>query len=182
MSNVLEPVPTTPTTPAPAAQLANRYTGDAQEWLARLRAMAEAFPDETDPRPLTRGEISIARQTSLTALEKAAVFAEATPQFSAAVAVVNELRDAISFEVAYVGVIDQARSMARRIELAILRRKLKASRAARALYRMGKSFTTADVGDSVKPLLGDMKRALVPTRRKKLVAPPTEVAVTVSPK
>ena len=72
MSNVLE-------TPAPAAPLPNRFTTDAHERMTRLRTMAAEFPAESDATPLTRSELNVARRTSVSALEKAAVFAEAVP-------------------------------------------------------------------------------------------------------
>lgn len=168
MSNVLSP--TTPTA-AEDTPVANRFTPDAQERVARLRLMAAEFPDETEPRPLTSAELRTARNTTVAALEKAALFAEAAPVVGG-VANVPELRDAIAFELAYGGVRDEAASLARRIELAILRRKLKAVRATRGLYRVAKGFVTVDAGDAVRTHLAEMKRTLVPPRRRKSAAVP----------
>jgi hypothetical protein len=156
-------------TPAPEP-IPNGFTPDAQERMARLRAMAAEFPDEPDPRPLTPAEIRLARQTTATALEKTAVFAEAAPGVGNPVTSAAELRDAIAFELAYSGVRDQARALARHIDLAILRRKLKAVRSARGLYRMAKGYVTLDVGEPVRPHVADMKRTFTRPRRKKLSA------------
>jgi hypothetical protein len=168
MSTVIEPA-----TGATVAQepVANRFTPDAQERMARLRAMAAEFPDVSDPKELTSAEKRIARQTSAAALEKAAVFAEAGPAVGAPTTNTAEMRDAIAFELAYSGVRDEARDLTRRIDEAILRRKLKAVREARGLNRMAQSYATLDVGEPVRARVADMKRAFTP-RRKKLTAPP----------
>jgi hypothetical protein len=90
-----------------------------------------------------------------------------------AVADAAELRDAIACELAYAGVRDEARIMARDVDHAILRRKLKAVKLTRGLYRMGKGFVTLDAGDSFRPHVRDMGATLVPRRRRKS-APPAE--------
>lgn len=159
-------------TPAPEP-IPNGFTPDAQERMARLRAMAVQFPDEEDPRPLTAAEIRLARQTTPAALEKVAVFAEAAPGVGAPVTSAAELREAIAFELAYTGVRDEARALARHVDLAILRRKLKAVKSARGLYRMAKGYVTLDVGEPVRPHVADMKRTLTRARRKR-VSPETE--------
>ena len=146
--------------------VANRFTPDAQDRVARLRAWAADFPDEKDSRALTRNEILVARITTPAALEKAALFAEAAPEISNSFVDVVDFRDAIAFELAYGGVRDEALAVARRIDHAILRRKLKASLTARGLYRLAKGYVTMDAGDAVRPHLSEMKRALVrPPRR-----------------
>ena len=164
MSNVLVPEPAQ--TPA-----ANRFTPDAQERIARLRAMAAEFPDASEPQTLTEKDIRLARQTSVAALEKAALFAEAAPGMGAPVTNVSELREAIAFEIAYGGVRDEARALARNVEHAILRRKLKAAKTARGLFKIAKGYVTLDVGDPVKPHVDEMKRSLTRARRKKPSAP-----------
>ncbi len=159
--------------------VSNRFTPDAQERVARLRAMAAEFPDEKDPRPLTPAEIRLARITTPAALEKAALFAEAAPGLSTSIADVTDLREAIAFELAYGGMRDEALSVARRVDHAILRRKLKAVRTARGLYRIAKGYVTLDRGDTVRTHLGEMKRTLVRVPRRKRNAagtPPEEVA------
>ena len=172
MSNVLNPTGPPETETAPVA---NRFTPDAQERVARLRLMAEEFPDESDPRPLTSAERRLARQTSAAALEKAALFAEATPGVGGGIANGDELREAIAFELAYGGVRDEAAALARRVEMAILRRKLKAVRLTRGLYRVAKGFITIDAGDAVRTHVEEMKRTLVrPRRRKPAPAPASE--------
>jgi hypothetical protein len=162
---------TTPESPGPAVEPANKYTPDAQSRMTQLRDMAEVFPDETDPKALTPADVRLARTTSLSMLENAAVFVEAAPAIATAMADTVELRDAIAFELAYGGVRDEARSLARRIDLAILRRKLRAAKAARGLYRVAKGFVTVDAGDAVRTHVSDIKRSLVPRRRRKTVAP-----------
>jgi len=170
MSNV-------PDIPGPAKEPANKFTPDAQERMTRLRTMAAEFPDEVDPKPLTPAELRLARSTSAAALENAAVLVEAAPAVGDAVAADPvELRDAIAFELAYGGVRDEARVLARRIDLAIARRKLKAAKAARGLYRVAKGVVTVDAGDSVRPHVTEMKQALRGRRRKKPAAAPVPVA------
>jgi hypothetical protein len=154
---------------------ANRFTPDAQERMSHLRIIAAEFPDEADPKPLTPAEIRLARSTSAAMLENAAVFVEAAPTVGGGVADVVELRDAIAFELAYGGVRDEARALARRIDLAIMRRKLKAARAARGVYRVAKGFVTIDAGDAVRTHVADMKRALK-TRRRRNAAPESPIA------
>lgn len=162
-----------PDVPGPKNEPANKFTPDAQERMARLRTMAAEFPDEADPKPLTLAEIRLARATSLAALENAAVLIEAAPAVSGAVAAdAVALREAIAFELAYGGVREEARVLARRVDLAILRRKLKATKSARGLYRVAKSFTTVDAGDSVRPHVTEMQNSLRTRRRRKPVAPP----------
>lgn len=161
MTNVMEPSPVVEEGSTP-----NRFTLDAQERIARLRLMAAEFPDETQPRPLTPGDLRLARHTTVAALEKAALFVEAAPAVGGGVANADELRDAIAFELAYGGVRDEAAALTRRIELAILRRKLRAVRATRGLYRVAKGFITIDAGDPVRTHVEEMKRTLVRPRRK----------------
>jgi hypothetical protein len=157
---------------APAPEpIPNGYTADAQERMARLRAMADQFPDEADPRKaLTPVEVRTARGVTPAALEKAAVFAEGGPNVGAP-ASAAEMRDAIAFELAYSGVRDLANLLAHRVDRAILRRKLKAVKSARSVVVMAKTFATLDEGEAVRPQIGDMRRAFRRPRRKKLAAP-----------
>jgi hypothetical protein len=164
---------------APEDPIANGYTADAQERMTRLRVMATEFPDDVNPRPLTSAEMRLARVTTLTALEKAALFVEAAPGIGGSVANAASLRDAIAFELAYDGLRNEALAMARRVDHAILRRKLKAVLATRGLYRVAKGFVTVDAGDGVRPHLDAMKRALVrPPRPKPQEPPPVEPPAT----
>lgn len=163
----LPDIPTQPKEPA------NRFTPDAQDRMTRLRAMASEFPDDVNPKPLTPADVRLARSTSVAALENAAVLAEAAPNVGGAAATdVEELRDAIAFELAYSGVRDEARALARRIDLAILRRKLKAAKAARGLYRVAKGVVTVDSGDAVRPHVNEMKRSLRGRRARKTTTTP----------
>ena len=145
----------------------NRFTADAWRLIVQLRAVAdELSKQETDPAPLTSMEIRLARHTSALALERAAVLAEAFPGIGGHVDIA-ELRETIAFELAYGGVYDEARVVARRIEHIILRRKLKSVKAARALYRMAKAYVTLDSGDAARPLVEALKQTLVRPRRRK---------------
>ncbi|HKS23948.1 MAG TPA: hypothetical protein VJZ76_14185 [Thermoanaerobaculia bacterium] len=159
---------TIPLNPGPAEEPANKYTPDAQDRMMRLRTMASEFPDEADPKALTPSEIRLARVTSAAALENAAVLMEAQPVVgSGGVANAVELRDAIAFEIAYGSVREEARALARRIDLAIMRRKLKAAKAARGLYRVAKAYVTVDAGEPVRPHVAEMKQALGGSRRRR---------------
>lgn len=158
---------TIPDIPGPVREPANKFTPDAQERMARLRAMAAEFPDEVDPQPLTSADIRLARMTSAAMLENTSVLIEASPRVGGAIADVTELREAIAFELAYGGVRDEARALARRIDQAILRRKLKAAKAARGLYRVAKGFVTVNAGDAFRPHVTEIKRALRGRRRRK---------------
>ena len=92
------PNPDTPAagTPAPSPQ-----TLDAQEKIARLRAIADDFPDETSPKPLTKAERSLATRTSIVFVEKAALFAEAAPNIGVALSVdTAALRYAVASDLA----------------------------------------------------------------------------------
>jgi hypothetical protein len=97
---------------------------------------------------------------------------------SSSIADVVDLREAIAFELAYGGLRDEAQAVARRVDHAILRRKLKAVRTARGLYRIAKGYVTLDAGDTVRTHLGEMKRTLVrpPRRKRNAGAPDTSVA------
>ncbi len=166
MNDVIETVlEAAPELPSP-----NRFTPDALDRMARLRAMAADFPDTADRRPLKQAERALARSTSVAALEKAAVFAEVAPGLGSSVGEVALLREAIAFEMAYISVRDEALALARYIDQAILRRKYPAAVVTRGLYRLGKGFVTLDAGDPVRTHVSDMKRALV--RRKKVATAP----------
>lgn len=163
---------TIPDIPGPAREPANKFTPDALERMTRLRTMAAEFPDDDAPKSLTSAEVRLARITSAATLENAALFVEAAPAVGGAIADAVDLRDAIAFELAYGGVRDEARALARRIDLAILRRKLKAARAARAVYRVAKGFVTIDAGDAVRPHVTEMRRSIQGRRRRKNVTLP----------
>jgi hypothetical protein len=143
----------------------NPFLTDVQEKIAQLRAIASAFPDPGDPQALTTKELRLATATSLRFLEKAAVFIEASPALGGALSEVATLRDAIAAELAWGGIVDEAKALLRRVETAMARKKLRAAKAARALYRVGKSFVTSDAGDAMKPHVDEMGRAL---KRRKL--------------
>jgi hypothetical protein len=167
-------IPDTPDIPPPPS---TRFTADAEARMAKIRELAEDFPHEADPILLSTADLRLARATPAEAIEKAAVFVQAAPDLGNLVADTNELRDAIAFEQAYAGVRDEARSLARRVDMAIVRRKLKASLATRGVYRLAKGFTTVPEGFALRTHLADLKRTLVRPRRKK-VAPPPVVALT----
>jgi hypothetical protein len=171
---------TIPEVPTAPVEPANKFTPDAQDWMARLRTMANEFPDEPEPKPLSSADIRLARSTSIAALENAAVLIGAAPAVSDTVnADAVELREAIAFELAYGGVRDEARALARRVDLAILRRKLKAAKSARGLYRMAKGYITNDAGDAVRPHVAEIKRTLGGRRRRKIDPAPTPLPPVV---
>jgi hypothetical protein len=173
---------TIPLTPGPAKEPANKFTPDAQERMTRLRTMASEFPDEADPKALTPAEIRLARRTSAAALESAAILIDAQPAVGGGVvADAVELREAIAFESAYGGVRDEARALARRVDLAIMRRKLKAAKAARGLYRVAKGFVSVDAGEPVRPHVAEMKQALAGSRRRKKPAAAPKPAPAPTP-
>jgi hypothetical protein len=169
-------IPDNPELPPPPS---TRFTADAEARMAKIRELAEDFPHESDPVLLSTSDLRLARATPAEAIEKAAVFVQAAPDLGNLVADTNELRDAIAFEQAYGGVRDEARALARRVDMAIVRRKLKASLAARGVYRLAKGFATVPEGFKFRTHLADLKRSLVPPRRKKVVPPPV-VALTNS--
>ena len=179
MSNTVDPGDGPVVVPAPAA---NRFTPVAQERIMRLRAMAAEFADDDSTAPLTRAEIRMARDTSVVALEKAAVFAEAVPGGGAPVADAVVLRDAIAYELAFGSVRDQGKVLVRQIDLAILRVKARAVKAARGLYRMGQGYVTQEAGDPMRPHVTEMKRSLRRPRRKKSAASPEAPPKTEGPK
>ena len=171
---------TIPDVPGPQSEPANKYTLDAQNWMARLRAMAAEFPDEADPKQLTLAEVRLAHSTSVASLENAAIILEAAPSLGTAVRNTVDLRDAIAFELAYGGVREEARALARSIDMAIARRTLKAAKAARGLYRVAKGFVTIDAGDSVRPHVAQMKRSLRGRKARKPAASPTPETPTAT--
>src|SRR5258708_13871938 len=84
-------------TPEAGTPAASPQTADAQERIARLRAIADDFPDEASSKPLTKGERNLAARTSIVFVEKAAFFAEAAPNIGVALSVdTAPLRDAIA--------------------------------------------------------------------------------------
>ena len=168
---------TTPDNAAAEEQPAsNRFTPAAQERIAILRTMASEFSDKPETRPLTPAEVRIARGTTPAALEKAALLAEAAPDIGRAVAPIDDLRDASAFELAYGSVRDEALALARQVDMAILRRKLKAAKAARGLYRVARGYVTMDAGDSVRTHVAEVRRSLYRRRRKPAPEPAPEPA------
>jgi hypothetical protein len=175
MSNTT-PTPGTPATgtPAPSPQ-----TVDAQDKIARLRAIADDFPDDPQVKPLTQAEKQLANSTPIVFVEKAAVFAEAAPNIGVALSVdTAELRDAIASDLAYGGIVDETRTLIARIQASNLRKKLKAVKVARGVYRVGKSYVTTDLGNAVKPHVEEMKRALGRAKRSKKAVTPTAPPAT----
>jgi hypothetical protein len=157
---------------APEVPTDNPFRADAQAKVAALRAMAAQFPDVGDPRPLTKAEVALARKTSISFLEKSALFIEASPTLGGALSDAASVREAASTELAYGGVIDEASSLIRRVQTFILRRKLKAAKVGRALYRVGKGLVTSDQGDGLRPHVEEMGKTLNRRRKPKRAAPP----------
>ena len=152
---------------------ANRFTADAVRRRELLRALVEDL-DEPAPPALTSMEVRLARHTPVAALEKAALFIDAVPGFGEMIDV-TELREVIAFELAYDGVRVEAMVLARRIDQIILRRKLRAVKAVRALYKIAKGYVTLDAGDAARTHVEALKKTLVrPARRRKKEAKETE--------
>lgn len=156
---------------APEVPTDNPFRADAQAKVAALRAMAAEFPDVGDPRPLTAGEVTLAKKTSISFLEKSALFIEASPTLGGALSDAAAVREAASTELAYGGVIDEAAALIRRVQIFILRRKLKAAKVGRALYRVGKGLVTSDQGDGLRPHVEEMGKTLNRRRKPKRPAP-----------
>jgi hypothetical protein len=169
-----------PGTPAAGTPAASPQTLDAQDRIARVRAIANDFPDEADPKPLTPAERQLANRTSIVFVEKAALFAEAAPNVGVALSVDTAvLRDAIASDLATGGVVDETRTLTSRMEAANIRKKLKAVKVARDIYRVAKSYVTTNLGHAVTPHVEEMKRALgKPPKRKKKAAPGEPPATT----
>jgi hypothetical protein len=171
------------TTP-PETPAANPLTAAAQAKIAQLRAMGDDFPDDPTAKPLTPAEMRLAAGTPVVFMEKSALLTEAAPSIGGALSVDAEfLRESIAEELAYGGVIDEANAFARRVELYLLRRKLKAARIARDIYRMAQGYAKTDPGNPVTPHVEEMKRALrkKPAKRaKKAAAPPAVAAADTS--
>jgi|GEM_PF-901207 hypothetical protein len=162
-------------TPPAGTPAASPQTLDAQDKIARLRAIANDFPDEVEPKPLTTAERQLASRTPIVFVEKAAVFAEAAPNIGVALSVdTAALRDAIASDLAFGGVVGETRTLTSRMEAANIRKKLKAVKVARGIYRVAKGYVTTDLGNAVTPHVDEMKRALQkpPKRTKKKATPP----------
>ena len=175
MSN---PNPTTGTpatgTPAPSPQ-----TLDAQDKIARVRAIADTFPDEAQLKPLTSAERQLANRTPIVFVEKAALFAEAAPAIGVALSVdPAELRDAIASDLASGGIVDETRTLTARIQSANTRKKLKAVKLARGIYRVAKGYASTDLGNAVKPHVEEMGRALTRVKRTKKSTTPKQPPAT----
>jgi hypothetical protein len=165
-----------------------------QQRIARLRAIASEFPEE-NARPLTAAELRLIASTPVEFLAKAALFADSTPNIGNALGahVSASLRQAVTTDTENGGVVDEAHALIRRIEMANAHQKLEAVKAARALYRLAKSYITADVGDLAKTRVADMQRALksksnrrnakVRVQRAKVAraTPPEAAPVTAEP-
>ena len=145
----------------------NPLQADAQEKIAQVRALAASFPGQADQNALTVRERRLANGTPVQFLERAAQLAEAASALGATVDVAL-LRDAVYWELAYGGLVDQINTLGRQVEMAIVSRKLKAVKAARSLYQMAKVYAATDEGRSMKPKVQELKETL---RRKRKTAP-----------
>ncbi|HUP60421.1 MAG TPA: hypothetical protein VNA69_08395 [Thermoanaerobaculia bacterium] len=135
--------------------------------MAQVRAIADAFPDEPHPQALTPMEVRLARHTPVEALESAAEFLDAMPHLAQGMDA-ELLREAIAFELAYDGVRVEALALVRRVEHAILRRKLKAVKITRGLYRIAKGYATLEQStEAVQKHVLSLKRSLVRPRGRK---------------
>lgn len=158
------PTPTPTTNPNP-------LLADAQDKIAQVRALAAGFPEEADQNTLTSKDARLAASTPVQFLERAAQLAEAAPTIGATVNMdVTVLRDAIYWELAYSGLVDQINTLGRQVEMAIVSRKLKAVKVARNLYKVAKGFVATDAGTPMKPHVQELKQTL---RRKQKTKPAT---------
>jgi hypothetical protein len=166
-----------PSTPSTGIPPVNQQTLDAQDKIARLRAIADEFVGDTDLTPLTPAQRQLALKTSVEFLEKTAIFSEAAPNVGVALSVnTAALRDASASRLAKGGVIDEARAGAKRMEAAMLRAHYEATKIARGVYRVAKGYVTTDPGDAVAPHVQEMKRTLQRPKRAKKAAKPAEAA------
>ncbi len=139
-------------TPATGTPAASPQTLDAQDKIARLRAIANDFPDDVEPKPLTQAERQLASRTPIVFVEKAAIFAEAAPNIGVALSVdTASLRDAIASDLAYGGVVDETRTLTSRMEAANLRKKLKAVKVARGIYPRKKKAAPTEPPPTAPP-------------------------------
>ena len=161
--------------------VSNPYTAETQEKIARLRALAAEIPDDVNGKPPTPAQLALVTKTSAEFLEKAAGFADAVPSVASALGVdAAVLRDAISFELAYRGLVDECAVLMRHAVNAIARHKLGAVRLARTLYHVSKGYVQTDPGDAVKPHVVEMKRTLNrKTRKSANSTPPAPTPSTV---
>ncbi len=121
----------------------------------------------------------MASRTSIAFLEKAALFAEAAPNVGVALSVdTASIRDAIASDLATGGIVDETRTLTSRLEDANTRKKLKAVRLARGIYRVAKSYVTTDLGHVVTPHVEEMKRPLQRPYSNKKKAVPAEPPAT----
>jgi hypothetical protein len=159
--------------PTPAGNPpASPQTLDAQDKIARLRAIADEFVGDTDIRPLTKAERRLASATSVEFMEKAAIFSDAAPNVGVTLSANSAaMRDAAASKLAGGGVIDEARAGAKRMEAASLRNYYEAAKTARGVYRVAKGYVTTDSGNAVTPHVEEMKRALQKKRPKKAATP-----------
>ncbi len=128
---------------------------------------------------MTTAERRLASRTSIAFLEKAALFAEAAPNVGVALSVDTlVLRDAIASDLATGGIVDETRTLTSRLEDANTRKKLKAVRLARGIYRVAKSYVTTDLGHVVTPHVEEMKRTLQRPYANKKKAVPAEPPAT----
>jgi hypothetical protein len=176
MENIMDSKQTsaTPGTDVPVVPESNPMLIDARAKIALIRSIKADFPEETDSKPLRASEMALATKTTVAFLEKSALFIEASPILGSALADAATMREAAFAELAYGGLVDEALALVRRVRTSVLRRKLKAVRAARALYKVAQGFVTSDAGDPLRPHLAEMKRTLSRRRRpaKKPTAPP----------
>jgi hypothetical protein len=158
----------------PATALPNRYSADAAARMTALRAMSADFPHVTDPTPLTKSETAIVGRTTVTAIEKSAVFAESAPHVNGGIVDVDEARDAVAFELAYGGLADEGVAFFRRVKRAISRRKLEPAKRARKLYQVAKAHAPSDA--TIQSHVADLKRTLGNGGHRKKATPPEDAA------
>jgi len=155
-TTVNTPNPTESTTP----QTSPQYEADAQAKIAALRAMAADFA-QPEPRSLTLAERRVIGSTPRAFVEKAANFGQAVPVVGQTTnADFAGMRDGEQYAHAYDPLIDELGSLRQLVRKAVALRRLKSTRSARSIYRMGKSYVLLDGGDDAKTHVQEMKKTL----------------------
>ena len=144
---------------------------EIQALIARLRAIANEFPEDEDAVPLTPSELRLVSTTPMLFLEKCALFADSHPAVGKTLDddLAGIFRKAVTGEIHSGGVIAEANFVVRRAETHAARLKLRAAKLGRELYRLDKSFITTDAGDIAKERVEEMQSALQVKSRRRLI-------------
>jgi hypothetical protein len=152
----------------------NPYHADALDRVSRLRAMIADLPGTTDLPRLRTSDIRLANGTSAEALEQAAVMSINARGVGGDLANAPALRDAVNYIFAYQQFREEMTAALRQLDLALVHKKLVAVKLARPLYQVMKAYAASEVGDSLKPYVKQMQRALGLRRRKPATPTPSD--------